>query len=90
MLTQLKFIGSKVWEFLRPLIVILLSNVGPALISAATAAVAAAEAMPNATGDEKKAAATAAALAILKSKGVEVGTAVLNAAIENAVVALKG
>ena len=89
MFEKLKFLSSSVWDFLRPLIAILLSSVGPILIEAATNAVLAAQQIPNATGDEKRAAATKAVVEVLTKKGFEVGVAVVNAAVENAVVALK-
>lgn len=85
---KLKFLMSGLWSFLQPIIKVFLSDIGPVLISAATAAVAEMAATDK-TGDEKKAAAVAAVTSALTSQGVTVATHLINTTIETAVAKLK-
>jgi hypothetical protein len=92
MFEKLRLITSSTWSFLRPLIVIFLSKVGPVLAKAASAAVAA-QAQRAASGYEKRAGAFNQIESSLVSQGIAVGTDVtasmINAAIEVAVLKLK-
>lgn len=85
---RLKFIMSGVWEFLKPIITVFLSDMGPLLIKATTAAV---EEMANTTmsGDEKRSAAFEAIQRTMLSEGFDVASHVINATIETAVAKLK-
>jgi hypothetical protein len=88
MLEKMKFVMSGVWGFLRPLIVVLLSNIGPLLIESAQAAVIAAEG-ENLTGDERKKLATKAVQQVLAQKGFEVGKEVISIVLKLAVVEMR-
>jgi hypothetical protein len=92
MLEKLKFITSSAWHFLRPLIAIFLTQVGPILAQAATAAVAD-QAGRAVAGYEKRAGAYTDIERQLLTAGIAVGTDVtssmINAAIEAAVLKLK-
>jgi hypothetical protein len=69
---------------------IFLTQAGPILIQAATRAVAAAASMPaSATNTERRDMAFNMIAGEVTSKGISVGTAVINACIEAAVVKLK-
>jgi len=80
---------SEAWNFLRPFILVLLSQGGKILMSAALEAVQAASTMTGATGAQKR----DAAFEIVKSKlagaGMEMATSVINSAIEAAVLKIK-
>ncbi len=90
MIEKLKFIASGAWAFLRPIILIFLSQAGPILIAAATEAVAAAASLPaSATGEQRREAAFNIILREVTAKGISVGTSVINACIEAAVIKLK-
>lgn len=88
MLVQIKFIMSKMWIFLRPFIIILLSQVGPLLAEAAMAAVTVAADI-NVSDSEKREKAYELIAEDLRSKGVIVTASVINMAIEAAVQKLK-
>lgn len=92
MFEKLKLITSGVWNFLRPLIAVFLSSVGPILAEAAAAAVRA-QAGKSISNTAKRNNAYSMILVDLRSKGVEVGAQVteagVNAAIEAAVLGLK-
>ena len=85
---KLKFLASGMWDFLRPLIRIFLSAMGPVLASAAKTAVqvAAAKAISN---TEKKNTAYKDILVALETQGFQMGAdfteSTINAAIEAAV-----
>jgi hypothetical protein len=89
---KIKFITSSAWDFLRPFIAIFLSQIGPILVQAATAAVAA-QAQRAISGAEKRDGAYGAIEGQLLQAGFAVGTDVttsmINAAIEAAVAKLK-
>ena len=53
MFEKIKFLASSMWSFLRPLIKVFLSEIGPVLAQAATAAVQAA-AVKAINGSEKR------------------------------------
>lgn len=84
----IKLYSSKTWTFLLPIIKIFMSQAGTTLASIALNAVqlVANGAMNN---DEKKAAAFAQITDELKAKGIELGTSVINLAIEAAVQKMK-
>ena len=77
----LKLYASKVWEFLLPIIKIFMSQIGPALADIALQAVST-YSMADMTNDEKRQAAFSVIAEQLKKKGIEVGTSVINTAIE--------
>jgi hypothetical protein len=91
----LKMLGvsKTVWNFIFPFIKIFLSDIGPILIQAATAAVAQAATMPGATGEDKRNAAINSVISTLETQGIKIGlqvtTSMINAAIEAAVQAMK-
>lgn len=85
---KLKFLMSGLWSFLQPIIKVFLSDIGPVLISATTAAVAQL-ANENMTGEQKKEAAFAAVQNALIAEGATVATHVINTTIETAVAKLK-
>ena len=77
----LKLYASKVWEFLLPIIKIFMSQIGPVLADIALQAVST-YSMADMTNDEKRQAAFSVIAEQLKKKGIEVGTSVINTAIE--------
>ena len=85
---KFKFLMSGLWDFLKPIIRVFLSDIGPVLISAATAAVAE-MAKTELSGDEKKSAAFQAVQNAMIAEGATVATHVINATIESAVAKLK-
>jgi len=89
-LDKVKFMLSEVFEFLRPFIVILLTEGGRILMKAAQEAVTTvALNMDGSTGAEKRDAAFGIIQQHLTTAGVPMTTAVINSAIEAAVVRLK-
>jgi LL-H family phage holin len=87
---KVKFVLSGVYEFLKPFIMQLLSEGGKILIIAAKEAVSAvATDMKDSPGEEKRKAAFAIIQKHLSTAGVTMATAVINSAIEAAVVRLK-
>lgn len=81
---------SDLWDWLKPVIIFLLSEAGKALIvSAGTAIKLVATNMPDSTDAEKRDAAFKMIEADMKSKGFELGARFVNMAIENAVVKLQ-
>ena len=89
---KMKFLASGMWDFLRPLIRVFLSNIGPVLAAAATTAVqvAAVKAIAN---TEKRDSAYKDILVELEKQGFKLGAdfteSMVNAAIEAAVQGLK-
>lgn len=91
MWTKIKMIAasltSGVWEFVKPLLKVYLSQAGKVLAGAAIEAVQlVASTYGEADGDVKRKAAFDIIESRLKSQGLEIGTAFINAAIETAVV----
>lgn len=92
MIERIKFLASGMWDFLRPLIRVFLSSIGPILAQAASAAVqvAAAKAISS---TEKKDSAYSAIVVDLEKQGFKYGAdftaSMVNAAIEAAVQGLK-
>lgn len=90
MWTWLKLAASSIGTFLLPFVKIFLTSIGPALVSAATQAVAATAAnMAGATGAEKRDAAYQAIVNDLKRQGIEATALMINGAIEAAVAKLQ-
>lgn len=94
MFDRLKLITSSVWGFLKPMIAVFLSAMGPVLAKSAAAAVrSVAESQPVAPGYVKRESARSIIVADLTRQGIEVGAQVtesaINAAIEAAVLGLK-
>jgi hypothetical protein len=89
MIEKLKFIMSDAWLFLRPFILVLLSQGGRLLMSAALEAAQAANNRKGATGAQKRDAAFTLIVEKLASSGMEMTAAVVNQAIEAAVLKLK-
>jgi len=92
---KLKIIFSWVWGFVAPFLKQMLSQYGPILAAAALEAVKiTANNMSGATDAQKRDYAYGLIVQNLKAKGVEVGvnvgTAMVNAALEMAVLKLKG
>jgi hypothetical protein len=87
---KVKFMMSGVYAFLRPFIIILLSEGGKILMKAAQEAVTTvALNMAGSTGAEKRDAAFAIIQQHLTTAGIPMATVVINSAIEAAVVRLK-
>jgi hypothetical protein len=91
---KMRFIMSQMWDFLRPLIAMFMSEVGPVLASVAMAAVEqTAKTMVDAVGTQKKDNAYRIMVTMLEMKGIEIGKQVtermINTAIEAAVAKLK-
>ena len=89
MLEKLKFVASGMWVFLRPLIMLFMSKMGPVLAAAAMSAVkATADNLTGATNEEKRNNAYKLIVADLEKQSIQVGTDVavsaVNAAIEAA------
>ena len=85
---KLKFLMSGLWSFLQPIIKVFLSEIGPILISTATAAVAEMS-KTGMTGEQKKEAAFNAIKAALIKDGIKVASHIINTTIETAVAKLK-
>lgn len=94
MWVAIKLISSSIWSFVLPFIKLMLSQAGPILAAAALEAVKAVAANASGSTDaEKRNLAFDAIGRSLKTKGIEIGvgvsTALVNAAIEAAVLKLK-
>jgi hypothetical protein len=88
---KIKFVGSRIWEFLAPLIRQLMTKAGPNLITAAEQAVTAIEeSMSGSASADKRQAAFDLIISSLKSQGIALATATINAALEAAVVKMTG
>jgi hypothetical protein len=85
---KLRFLMSELWLFLQPIIKVFLSDIGPILISTATAVVSE-MAKTDMTGEQKKEAAFNAIKAALMKEGIQVATHLINTTIETAVAKLK-
>jgi hypothetical protein len=89
---KIKFMASGMWDFLRPLIRVFLSAIGPVLAQAASTAVQVA-ATKAITSAEKKDNAYSAIVVELEKQGFRYGAdfsaSMVNAAIEAAVQGLK-
>lgn len=92
MVEKLKFIFSKMWDFLYPFIKIFLSAAGPILADAALKAVRIV-ANTNLDDDGKRKAAYQVIVDDLRDKGINIGvqvtTSMINSAIEAALQKLK-
>lgn len=92
MIERIKFLASGMWDFLRPLIRVFLSSIGPILAQAASAAVQV-EAAKAISSAEKKDSAYSAIVVDLEKQGFKYGAdftaSMVNAAIEAAVQGLK-
>ena len=91
---RFKVIFTWVWAFIKPFVKQLMSKAGPILAQAALAAVkATAQNMTGATNAEKRDAAYGLIVSDLKTQGIavgiDVGTSMVNAAIELAVQKMK-
>jgi hypothetical protein len=87
---KMKVVFSKMWDFLAPFVMIFLSGAGKALAASAMKAVAQVAAdLSIISSDEKRQAAFKAITQELAAQGIELGTSVINAAIEAAVAKLK-
>ncbi len=84
MFEKIKFMGSKVWDFLYPFIKLLMSQIGPMIMQAAIAAVKTA-----AASDLDNAGKRDLAFNMIKEDLPELATSVINLAIEAAVTRLK-
>ena len=85
---KLKFLMSGLWTFLRPIIKVFLSDIGPILISTATAVVSE-MAKTDMSGKQKKEAAFNVMEEMLGNQGIKVATHIINTTIETAVAKLK-
>lgn len=82
---KIKFLLSGVWEFLRPLVAIFMTQAGRILADEALKVVAAvAASMGSADGDAKRQAAFDQLGENLKGRGIELGASTLYLAIETA------
>jgi len=89
-MTALKLFLSPMWGFLKPMIAIFLSQIGPVLATAAQKAViAAAASVGEKDGNVKRKIAFDIIMEDLKSQGIAVTASTVNAAIEVAVQKLK-
>lgn len=83
---RIKLFFSGIWDFLKPLIEIFLSEAGKLLAASAMQAVTTVAAtMGEADGEAKRKAAFDMIVADLKKQGVTLGVSVINAGIETAV-----
>jgi hypothetical protein len=94
MFEKLKIISSSIWTFVLPFLRLMLSKAGPILAQAALAAVQAVAANASgASSSQKRNQAFELISADLRNQGIKVGvdvsTALVNAAIETAVLKLK-
>lgn len=86
---KFKFVLSDLWEWLKPVIIFLLTEAGKALILSASTAVALVESnMADKSSSEKRDAAFRMIESDMKSKGYELGIKFINMALEAAVVKL--
>lgn len=85
---RLKFIFSQAWDFLRPLIVVLLTEGGLYFMQIANDAVQYAQSQGG-TGAEKKDIAVQYFKDSFYGSGLEVGTSIMNSLIEAAVLRMK-
>jgi len=90
MFAKIKFVLSEVFDFLLPFIKVLLTQGGKILMEASLIAVKhVATTMSESTGAEKRAAAFDIIKGRLAASGFELTTAVINSAIEAALIKLK-
>lgn len=89
MFEKFKFVMSQAYEFLKPFIMILMSQAGQLLMETSLDVVRALESMPAATGAEKKAAAFEVIREKMTSAGFELAARTINQAIEAAVAKVK-
>lgn len=83
---KIRMITSDVWDFLHPFIEVFLTEAGQALAKAALSAVSTiATTMNDADGDTKRKAAFELILKDLEAQGIQMGTSMINAALEAAV-----
>lgn len=85
---KLKFVGSKAFDFILPFLKILISQAGIILIESATSAVTTLS-TTDLSNDARRVAAFDSITSDLKTKGISMGTSVINLAIEAAVVKMK-
>jgi len=86
---KMKFFLSDIWIFLQPFVKQLLSDSGRILARSAIRAVTiVAQTMTAADGKDKRQAAFDLILMDMKSSGIEIGTSMINAALEAAVINL--
>jgi len=90
MTVWLRLLTSNIWEFVKPFLVILLSNSGQILAQAAMNAVTnVALAYGNSSGEQKRQLALDSVGKELQRQGIEMGASVINMALEAAVQKLK-
>ena len=80
---KLKFIFSNIWDFLLPKLKLLLSKSGVVIIDIALMAVKTAAAS-DLSSEQKRQLAVSYAKNQLSTKGIEIGTSMLNSLIEDA------
>jgi hypothetical protein len=87
---RIKIIFSSMWDFVSPFFIMLLKQGGTALLQSASVAVRRVETdLQGASGEEKRKAAFDIVKSEMQSRGEQVATSVINAAIEVAVQKLK-
>lgn len=86
---KIKAISSGIWEYIQPIVVMLLSTVGKQLMVAALAAVANAAKQPNMNNQQKFDFATNEIKNALGTAGVAATESAINLAIEMAVRSIK-
>lgn len=90
MFDRIKFFLSEAWSFLQPFVKQLMTNAGKTLaIIALNTVKEVANTMGDADGEAKRAAAFASIKGQLKEAGLSLGTSMINAAIEAAVIKMK-
>lgn len=90
---KIKFMFSRIWDFLAPFVKIFISSAGPILAASALQAVQTVATYAIDNDEQKRARAFALIVSDLKSKGIGIGveitTSMINAAIEAAVQKMK-
>ncbi len=85
----MKLFMSKIWVYLKPLLIRLATEEGEMVFTVALEAVLNAQVLTGATGQTKRNAAFKAILNSLKTKGIAIATSEINKNIEEALAALK-
>lgn len=84
----IKLVTSNIWQFIKPFLVQFLTSSGRTVLQIALTAVINAQ-TSGGTGAEKRQTATDAIIEELKKQGLNVGTSMINSAIEVAVQKIK-
>jgi len=86
---RLMLLTSNIWQFVRPAVLMLLTETGKALAAAAITAVQQAQANPNLSGAQKRAQAAASIKADMERASYSVAESAINVTLEMALQKLK-